>query len=285
MVSRKKAKGKARRKAKKKKKAKVDAGVVGSPTPVARGVSSINGDGGSGEHEAAPGPLLSLLSQLRLRKPNNVSSLSTSLPCTHGWNPSEYPPGHDCHKFIEAVVEMIQNEEPFDETFCEINRHPTLRNSVSINWIVSAFNAIGTELVLQGAPVSCLGLEVIAHSETLNQYLLAKVHKIQPAMNCSRILDLQHADMRRSVSYMKKRIPCSCLDAKYKEVKSLPKKSVCSKCAKKVGLSSLMSCESCRKAHYCSKACQEGEWKFHKVECKIWKKWHDNNGSSGSASN
>ena len=284
MAKKKKAKGKAR----KAKKAAADAadGVVVSPASVARGVSWND------EHEAELGPLLSLLSQLRLRaaklrlrKPNNISSLSASLPCTHGWNPSEYPHGHECHMFIEAGLESLQNKGMFAKNMYSQKYQKIWSNSDRLNWMVSALIAIGTELVLQGAPVSCLGLEVIAHSETLNQYLLAKVHKIQPAMNCSRILDLQHADMLRSVSYMKKRIPCSCLDAKYKEVKSLPKKSVCSKCAKKVGLSSLMSCESCRKAHYCSKACQEGEWKFHKVECKIWKKWHDNNGSSGSASN
>jgi hypothetical protein len=66
MVSRsrkaKKAKGKARRKA-----AKVDAGVVGSPAPVACGASSINGDVGSGEHEGAPGPFLGEIEALKIQ--------------------------------------------------------------------------------------------------------------------------------------------------------------------------------------------------------------------------
>eukprot|EP00986_Skeletonema_menzelii_P003639 scaffold1151_cov144-Skeletonema_menzelii.AAC.6 len=109
LASRKKARGKA---GKARKKAKVDdAGVVVSNAPVARVVSSIHVHRGNDEHEdeaeAALGPLLSL-SQLRLRKPNNASSFSTSLKCTHGWNPFECAHGHDCRKFIEAAWGVFQ---------------------------------------------------------------------------------------------------------------------------------------------------------------------------------
>eukprot|EP00986_Skeletonema_menzelii_P000122 scaffold26_cov137-Skeletonema_menzelii.AAC.1 len=135
MASRKKARGKAR---KARKKAKVDdAGVVVSNAPAAV-VSSIHVHGGNDEHEEAAlglGPLLSL-SQLRLRKPNNASSFSTSLKCTHGWNPFECAHGHDCHKFIEAAWGVFQFQA---------------RVRVRLEWIASAFIAIGTELVLQYA--------------------------------------------------------------------------------------------------------------------------------------
>eukprot|EP00986_Skeletonema_menzelii_P011949 scaffold6337_cov144-Skeletonema_menzelii.AAC.1 len=107
MASRKKARGKAR---KARKKAKVDdAGVVVSNAPFARVVSSIHVHGGNDEDEdeAALGPLLSL-SQLRLRKPNNASSFSRSLKCTHGWNPFECAHGHNCHKYIEAAWGIFQ---------------------------------------------------------------------------------------------------------------------------------------------------------------------------------
>ena len=282
MAKKKKAKGKARKK--KAKKAAVDAaGVVVSPAPVALGVSSIHG--GSGEQEAALGPFVSLLSQLR----NVVSSSSTSLSCTHGWNPFEYDVDHDGHKFIEAIVEMIENRETFHNIvlfsldYRNFIRSDSIRLDLIVDWIVSSFVSIGTELVLpEGANLACHYFAVIAYSELMRQ---VADHKTQPAMNFARIVDLQHGDMRRFVSYLKKRIPCSCLDAKYEEVKSLPKKGQCSNCFEKFELCSLMSCESCRKAHYCSKACQKAHWKAHKEYCKIWTEWYANNGGSGAATN
>mmetsp|Transcript_19364 Transcript_19364/g.33012 ORF Transcript_19364/g.33012 Transcript_19364/m.33012 type:complete len:85 (+) Transcript_19364:169-423(+) len=52
-----------------------------------------------------------------------------------------------------------------------------------------------------------------------------------------------------------------------------PKMGLCSTCKGKFELSSLMSCGSCRKKHYCSVACQAADWESHKGGCKIWKKW------------
>ncbi len=276
-------KKKAKDKARKAKKAAADAaGVVVSPESVARGVSWND------EHEAELGPLLSLLSQLRLRaaklrlrKPNNVSSLSASLPCTHGWNPSEYPHGHECHMFIEAGLESLQNKGMFAKNMYSQKYQKVWSNSDRLNWMVSALIAIGTELVLQFGNNMAITSKVIAQSECMRQYQIMVLHRIQPKIYCARIDDLVYADMRRIVSYLKKRISCSCLDAKYKEVKSLPKTGMCRNCEEsehRVELSSLMSCGSCRKEHYCSRACQKADWKLHKEECNIWTKWLANNG-------
>ena len=279
MAKKKKAKGKVR----KAKKAAVDAaGVVVSPVPVTRVVSWND------EHEASLGPLLSLLSQvrlraakLRLRKPINVSSLSASLPCTHGWNPSEFPHGHDCHIFIEAALESLQNKKSVAKNVYSPKYPKIWSNSDRLDWIVSALIAIGTELVLQYGNDCCNYARVIAQSEALRQFQFKALHRIQPKVYCARVDDLVYADARRIVSYLKKRIPCSCLDAKYKEVKSMPKTGVCRNCDEsepRVEPSSLMSCGSCRKEHYCSKACQKADWKRHKEECNIWTEWLANNG-------
>jgi len=288
----KKMKGKAR------KAAKVDAAGA-SPAPVARVVSSIP----AANDEAARGPLLSLLSQpqLRLRMPNYVSSLITSFSCTHGWNHSEYAYEHDCHKFIEAALEVFQEslicrtigsslsdriEMSFEKTgHILVENCPKIWNdSVSLDWIASAFITIGTELVLQDATNDSyhyLCINAIAYSECLRQNV-AKLQKSQPAIYFARVDDLIFADMRRIISYLKKRISCSCLDAKYEEVKSLPKMGRCVTCEGKFELSSLMSCGSCRKEHYCSVACQAADWESHKGECKIWKKWFANGGSASN---
>ena len=226
----KKAKGKARRA----KKAAADAaGVVVSPAPVTRVVSWND------EHEAALGPLLSMLSQLRLRaaklrlrKPNNVSSLSVSLPCTHGWNPSEYPHGHDCHMFVEEALESLQNKGSLSlAKNMNPQKYPRIwSNSERLDWIVSVLIAIGTELVLQYGDDMAITRQVISQSEALRQYQIMVLHRIQPKIYCARIDDLVYADVRRIVSYTKKRIPCSCLDAKYKEVKSFTKTGMCRNC-------------------------------------------------------
>ena len=100
-----------------------------------------------------------------------------------------------------------------------------------------------------------------------------------------RVDELLIGNERRLVSYSKKRIPCSCLDAKFREVKSFPKMSCCSnpECSLpgnkvEVELSAMMSCGGCRRAHYCSESCQAADWEAdHKEECKIWRKWKKTN--------
>eukprot|EP00985_Skeletonema_marinoi_P034055 scaffold42913_cov226-Skeletonema_marinoi.AAC.2 len=43
-----------------------------------------------------------------------------------------------------------------------------------------------------------------------------------PAMYLARLIDLILCDERRIISYLKKRIPCSCLKSSYNAVKHLP---------------------------------------------------------------
>eukprot|EP00986_Skeletonema_menzelii_P013044 scaffold7396_cov127-Skeletonema_menzelii.AAC.7 len=81
--------------------------------------------------------------------------------------------------------------------------------------------------------------------------------------------------MHTLVSFLKKRIPCSCLDEKYKEVKSIPKIGLCCNhgCSLPFGKTerSLTECCSrCRTANYCSRKCQVAAWPGHKVECTFY---------------
>ena len=118
-----------------------------------------------------------------------------------------------------------------------------------MEWLVAAFISIGTEANIVLNKVNCRFSFSAAtgFSESLKQYLEREIYKSQPLFYMARVNDLLIGDDRRRVSYLKKRIPCSCLDAKFKELKSLPKMGMC--CAadcsfpkRRVKLSAMLSC-------------------------------------------
>ena len=79
--------------------------------------------------------------------------------------------------------------------------------------------------------------------------------------------ELLGADDHTLVQYYRKRIPCSCLDEKYKLVKYIPKMGLCFNrtCTSRgVERSKMFSCSRCGRANYCSVECQRADWKAHK---------------------
>jgi hypothetical protein len=186
-------------------------------------------------------------------------------------------------------LELIQNggnnmSEKVDDFLYKEYDAKDWTDSVSLEWLAAAFISIGTEVILQ-QDTNHFNNYLCVFSEFSTQCVACDVHKSQPLIYAARLNELARSDKRRLISYMKKRIPCSCLDAKYKALKSLPKTGFCSnsKCGKRrLELSLLMSCEGCRKEHYCSKACQAADWNNHKEECKIWKRWLADGGSTSN---
>lgn len=79
--------------------------------------------------------------------------------------------------------------------------------------------------------------------------------------------------MHTLVQFLRKRIPCSCLKQKRKEVKSVVKMGRC--CHRQCALPDRMAvkntmvyCTKCKLANYCSRQCQEADWKMHKQLCE-----------------
>mmetsp|Transcript_16104 Transcript_16104/g.27384 ORF Transcript_16104/g.27384 Transcript_16104/m.27384 type:complete len:257 (+) Transcript_16104:1072-1842(+) len=238
--------------------------------------------------EKKRGPLFALL-------PKNSTSTSIAV-CTHGWSPNEFPADHDCHKFVEAVLDVITNatvagaacSDAIDATGIQ---YPEVWNDQNcLEWIHQALISIGTSILLSSEDddrevfdcSTTMGL-----CEHIQQHLACIMYESQPFCYHARVHDLLNADQRRLVSYLKKRIPCSCLDEKYKAVKSLPKMGTCRypKCSHpqaKVALSKLMTCERCRIQHYCSEKCQAADWQRHKENdnCKQWSKWRLSGGAN-----
>jgi hypothetical protein len=91
--------------------------------------------------------------------------------------------------------------------------------------------------------------------------------------DASKGAELLHADQHTLLKYLKGRIFCSCLDEKYKQVKSITKLGFChnTKCPlpnrHKVERSSMFYCTRCRSANYCSAECQRAAWSEHKALC------------------
>eukprot|EP00980_Cylindrotheca_fusiformis_P000179 scaffold28_cov73-Cylindrotheca_fusiformis.AAC.2 len=73
------------------------------------------------------------------------------------------------------------------------------------------------------------------------------------------------------VSFYARRIPCSCLDKIYADLKAQQKMGRCSRCKEMKLSSDLKLCGGCRFRHYCSRDCQRADWKEgnHKGECSI----------------
>ena len=142
-----------------------------------------------------------------------------------------------------------------------------------MSFVVSFLLACVTNKVLEGNikmanKYASLGsyFEQYAQVDLLNTRACPKFGKMR---------ELYSADMHTLVSFLRKRIPCSCLDEMYKEVKSIPKIGLCCspECPLPGGMterSSTMCCSRCREANYCSRECQVASWQGHKGECTFY---------------
>ena len=90
----------------------------------------------------------------------------------------------------------------------------------------------------------------------------------------TKMSELYDGDEHTLVSFCRKRIPCKCLDKKYKEVKWITKIGFCcyEDCTlpgNKTVRSKMLYCSQCRNANYCSRECQVAHWPSHKEICAV----------------
>ncbi len=126
----------------------------------------------------------------------------------------------------------------------------------------------GTQHVLKGDIKSA---RLVAFSARALQRRLSVLCG-DPPIALLTVVELFHADEHTLVRYLRKSIPCSCLDEKYKEVKSITKvgfccNELCSKQDRMVERRSMLRCTGCGDVHYCSRECQKSHWQEHKKMC------------------
>ena len=137
--------------------------------------------------------------------------------------------------------------------------------------VVSLYVANGVQYILKGSDNNARAVAYFAHF--FEEFIAVIVEETQPTIDLQQSYELQHSDLHTLVSFFRKRIPCKCLDEKYKEVKYVTKIGICSnqECNlpdRKVELKKMLNCSGCDQVCYCSRACQKAHWSKHKKFCR-----------------
>ncbi len=106
----------------------------------------------------------------------------------------------------------------------------------------------------------------------LEQFIAGVFHKKQATIVWTKIIETLEADEHTLVRFLQKRVPCSCLDEKYKEVKSITKMGICGnpECSlpeRKAARSKMLYCTRCCAVNYCTQECQVADWQRHRKFC------------------
>ena len=193
--------------------------------------------------------------------------------CRHGFVP--LPRGHICARFIKTFVRELNfgNGNDIIEVFFA---HKARKEWVEV-WtnpdmlqvVISYFLLEGTNFILDKRDdLACHAAILVRMFE---QWRAVATCNPEVLRKCSKKWN-DTCDQHTLVSMFRNRIPCKCLDKRYKEVKSIVKMGHCNNegCPlpdKKAERSKLMNCEQCRVAQYCSIECQKAAWPSHKEFC------------------
>ena len=135
---------------------------------------------------------------------------------------------------------------------------------------ISVLLCNGTQDVLDGKHDDARDFAIIARF--FEQYIAVRLKESQALIAWPKLEETHYADMHTLVKFFWRRIPCSCLDEKYEEVKSITKMGFCFRpqCLFfdiMTERSNTKYCSRCRNATYCSRKCQEADWLRHKPDC------------------
>ena len=114
--------------------------------------------------------------------------------------------------------------------------------------------------------------EIATVARYFEQHIAVRLKQTQALFHLPKISEANSADDHTLVKFFRRRIPCSCLDEKYEEVKHITKMGRCfnPQCKlanRRTARSNTMYCSRCRYVTYCSRECQEARWSNHKPLC------------------
>ena len=203
-----------------------------------------------------------------------INAASPNL-CTHGCPHHSLSPGDIkiCDEFIDAFLtaffSVVAGSSFITAYLATSDEYVDVYDS-KLDSVISMLLARGTQRILDGE--NDIAQRYASLASYFKELMAVTWHKTVDMTNLTKLPDLKGADDHTLVSYYRKRIPCACLDEKYKEVKSLKKmgrcyNSNCSHPGGKVERSKMFSCTRCGVANYCSVECQRAAWKEHREQC------------------
>ena len=255
MPSRKKAKGKARKAAKEAKEEE-------SQTVV---------NMADGQRQVQEGSFEEMMQRLRISAPSPTM-------CRHGCPSISAGAEKICCGFIDefmiAGAELSRSGVNVAEAFVTVT-DATADEYIDVyasklDTVISIILRNGAQCILSGdIHIARLYASLACY---LEECMAVALNKTKASPNLSKIIESHESDDHTLVSFYKKRIPCACLDEKYKEVKSVKKMGLCynSNCShpgRRVERSKMLCCTQCGDANYCSVECQKAHWKNHKQIC------------------
>ena len=205
--------------------------------------------------------------------------------CNHGYVSVE--DGHICRKLIDACLRAADDARKRGEnelvaaTKTTMQDYPeVLQDPDKLNLVTQHFVWIGMNCILNGRNDDARWCASFA--KYFEFVRLEVSHYLGDteghAQGASKITELQSADERTLVKFFRSRIPCSCLDEKYKQVKPIIKIGLCrsDQCSlpgKKVARNAMIYCTRCSLVNYCCRECQVDDWKRHKKDCDEYNKY------------
>jgi hypothetical protein len=139
---------------------------------------------------------------------------------------------------------------------------------------VSLFLSVATNLVLDGEGDKEKAFVYAMHARYFEEWMAQEIYKTKASIQWPKLIELGAAvEQHTLISFLKKRIPCSCLDAKHAAVKCQPKMGICAnpRCSlpgykggqldenlthRTVEKSTMKYCTRCKQVCYCSRNCQ-----------------------------
>ena len=160
---------------------------------------------------------------------------------------------------------LVDAEKATRDEFADVWNDST-KMEIAISYLL----CLGTNAILKRQDDTARDCATFARC--LEQYIAVLFKQTQALVNWPKIEDTYFADLHTLVKFFRHRIPCSCLDEKYKEVKHITKMGhcynpQCSISRRKVERSKTKYCSRCRCVTYCSRECQVADWKEHALDC------------------
>ena len=188
--------------------------------------------------------------------------------CQHGYNASSRSEERQCEGYMKTLITSFNSaaycgedavsclELGFEAALVKYEKELT-STSEFFERMKLCFLSAGTKFILDGnyydGRICAMAAKYIENAFIAHER--KQITSSLERLDCAALTELFVADEHTLVHFFRKRIPCSCLDEKYKEVKSIPKMGYCcsSQCPlpdRKAVRSNMVYCARCRKANY-----------------------------------